>query len=868
MCFLFPRSLRLLFGLSCVVALANGAAAQAPCRGDINDDGVVGLQDVALAEIITFMDADDLDSGTAMRADANSDGALTAADLSAIVERQGIVCPPGPSRTPTRTPTRPPTATATATNTPTRTPIPTPTPTQVCAVQQVTPGVVNGALTEGDCRRTFGNGARLTDAYTITAAPGQAIKVVVEATGSGGTYPPFVRVVDLNGYFDESEGAPPIEFRTTTNLAYTIFVTSSPAQAQQTGSYRMTISSRPCTTEPIATRIRSIDGTECPDPTSPSVGDRLEFADIYTFEVVQPLSRVEITMRQLQEESDLDPVIAVYGPGGYEVFASFQADDAAPGGFGFDAEARFVAIDPGTYTVIASGGGCNPSQPDANCGYSIAFRPLAACTTTALGDVPATSRLVIAGTLYGDNQRTTCPAPVTVPGFNELGEPEVNSSSDVYTFAAVAGDVFSAEMSSDGDSQLSLFGPVQAGNPFITQNDFVENGFVSQLAATLTQDGTYTMLAVNRTPLEPPDPNDPEDLGEFVEYETFVQKCPVSGGLLPATGNTVSARFRVTDCLGFGNYPFKSYAFDGTAGQVVTTTMSSTAVDPAVTVLSASRSATFNDNDTLLSPTVNARAIRVLPTTGTYFAEMTTSRDEFEPDLVSQPAFTAAARSCAVKPVVVGTLNDSFADNDCDLGNGRKYDVYTTTGVVGLPAVPFVLSVQPPANACVIGMLPEGAQLLDATCSKEALDIPITNAGPAGFMIAADSAATRGTYAARVRACAVPNVGFGGTYNATLVTAGCSDTDNARSDWVLFSDNASLVRFNEGVLLSLDVGFPAVATLVDAHRVSAFTQRRNISQEDLIPLGSKLGALLKIQGATLNNRGPYTFRVAPPVRQQ
>lgn len=851
-----------------MLALTNSAAAQTPCRGDINDDDVVGPQDLALAEMVTFMEIDDLDPGTAMRADANGDGSLTVADLSAIVERQGVVCPPGPSRTPTITPSRPPTATVTVTNTPTRTPIPTPTPTQVCAVQAVTPGVVNGALTEGDCRRIFGNGARVTDAYTITAAPGQAIKVVVEATGSGGTYPPFVRVIDFNGYFDEAEGAPPIEFRTTTNLTYAIFVTSSPAQAQQTGSYRMTISSRPCTTEPLATRIRSIDGTECPDPTSPSVGDRMDFADIYTFEIAQPLSRVEITMRQLQEESDLDPVIAVYGPGGYEVFPSFQADDAAPGGFGFDAEARFVAIDPGTYTLIASGGGCNPSQPEANCGYSIAFRQPAACTAAALGEVPATSRKVVAGSLYGDTRRTMCPAPVTVPGFSELGEPEVNSSSDVYTFTALAGDVFSAEMSSDGDSQLSLFGPVQGGNPFITQNDFVENGFVSQLAATLTQDGTYTLFAVNRTPLEPPDPNDPEDLGEFVEYETFVQKCPVSGGLLPATGNAVSGRFRVTDCVGFGNYPFKSYAFDGTAGQVVTTTMSSTAVDPALTVLSTSRSATVNDDDPLLSPTVNARATRVLPTTGTYFAEMTTSRDEFEPDLVPQPAFTAAARSCAVKPLVVGTLSDSFIDNDCDLGNGRKYDVYTVTGVVGLPAVPFVLSVQPPANGCVMGLLPEGAQLLDQTCSKEALDIPIVNAGPAGFMIVADAAATRGAYGALVRTCAVPNISFGGTYAGSLLTAGCSDTDNARSDWVLFSDNAPLVRFNDGALLSLDVGFPAVATLVDAHQVVAFTQRRNISPEDLIPFGNKLGALLKIQGATLNNRGPYTFRVAPTVRQQ
>jgi hypothetical protein len=852
--------LRFLQVLLSLCALAGAAAAQVPCRGDIDDDGFVMPGDLNLAEIIVFMAPDDVDPGTAMRADANADQALTAADLSVIVDRQGFMCPPGPSRTPTRTVTRTPTATRT------RTPTPTATPTQTCVTQPVTPGVVNGALTNSDCRRTFGTSSRFTDAYSITAAPNQAIKIEVESTGSGGTYPPYVRVIDPNGYFDVAEGAPPIEFTTTTSLPYLILVTSSPIQDQQLGSYRMTISTRMCEVVPLTTRVRSIDGTECPDLASPSVGARRDLADIYTFEIVQPLTEVEIKMRQSSEESNLDPIITVYGPGGFEAFPSFQADDAATDGFGFDAYARFIAVEQGTYTLVASGGGCVPGPDDA-CGYSIAFQTRN-CRTTDIGEFQPGGPKVVAGTLYGDEFRTACRAPATVPGYNEFGEPEVNSPSDAYTFVGSAGDVFSAQMESDGDSQLSLFGPAHAGNPFVAQNDVVDSGFISQLAATLPQDGTYTLFAVNRTFLEPPDPNDPEDLGDFEEYEVFVQKCPVSGGLQPATGATVNARFRVFDCVGFGGYPFRTYAFNGTAGQVISTTMSSTAVDPALSLISPDRSATFNDDDPFTPASANARAVRMLPLTGTHFAEITTSREEFEPDLAASPAFTASARSCAVKPAVVGTLSDSFSDGDCDLGDGRKYDAYTLEGVAGLPARPFVVSVQPPANACVVGLLPEGPQLFDEVCTKDALDIPIVGGGPAGFLIAADQAATRGAYAARVRVCALPVVGFGSTHSASLTTAGCSDPGGARSDWILFSDRASLVRFNEGVSMTLELGFAAAATIADAHQARDISGRRSLDAPDLIGLAANLGVLIKVQGATLNDRGPYTLRIAPPLRQQ
>jgi hypothetical protein len=427
------------------IAFAAGPAmGQGPCRGDVDDSGVITANDINATITVLFADELSIDPGTLMRADTNSDGAVAAADLTAVVRRQDVVCPPGPTRT--STPTRTGTATSTVSRTPTpsRTPLPTSTPTQVCTVQTAVLGTTNGALAQTDCRRTFLNNIRLADEYAFTAAAGQAVKVTITATG----FAPYIRVIDSNGYFEEIGGESPVEFTATTSVPYTILVSSDPLQPLATGAYQMNITSRPCPTETLRTGIGSINGTECPDPGGGSVGARLDLADLYTFTIEQPLTGVEIIMEQSVEDSSLDPIISVYGPDGYEAFPVFQADDAAPGGFGFDAQARFVAAQTGTYTLVASGGGCNPADEDG-CGYRLKYRN-PGCPSVSLNPIPSTSRKVVAGTLFGDTRATTCPAPLTLPGFNELGEPDVNGAADVYTFTAVEGDVISAQMDSEG----------------------------------------------------------------------------------------------------------------------------------------------------------------------------------------------------------------------------------------------------------------------------------------------------------------------------------------------------------------------------------------------------------------------------------
>jgi hypothetical protein len=283
-------------------------------------------------------------------------------------------------------------------------------------------------------------------------------------------------------------------------------------------------------------------------------------------------------------------------------------------------------------------------------------------------------------------------------------------------------------------------------------------------------------------------------------------------------------------------------------------------------VLSGDGTKGANDRDPLV-PSANARVIRTLPATGNYFAEMSTSLDDLEPSLSSSPPFTAAARSCPVKPAVVGTLSESFSEGDCDLGGGRRYDAYTFDGVAGLPERPFVVSVAPPDGACVLGLLPEGGQLYRESCSDGMLDIPVVGPGTAGFVIAADGA-QRGPYSATVRVCALPMIGYGATRSGTLVPAGCTDASGARADWILFREPAGLVRFNESMIFNLSAGFAAAASLIDANATATLTQRRGIDAFDAMPFGSDLGGLVKIRGVTPADRGTYVIRVDPPLRRQ
>src|SRR5690606_14291190 len=141
---------------------------------------------------------------------------------------------------------------------------------------------------------------------------------------------------------------------------------------------------------------------------------------------------------QVNEDSFLDPLLTVIGPDGHELFPSFQGDDAAPRGFGIDSQARFLATQTGTYTVIATGAGCDPSDDEGNCRYALIFRT-ATCAATAITGIPSNGRKSVDGRLFGDPAETACASPLTQPGRTDEGEPEIGSPADVYTIQANVG---------------------------------------------------------------------------------------------------------------------------------------------------------------------------------------------------------------------------------------------------------------------------------------------------------------------------------------------------------------------------------------------------------------------------------------------
>jgi hypothetical protein len=860
-------------------------SAQEVCRGDVDGDGHVTAADAVALPSVLF-DAANLDSLLTLKADANDDGSVTAADATAILFLDGFECPPPtvtptpspatppPTRTPTRTATETPTATntvtrthtatatltptATPTATPTRTSTPTATPTQTCQVHAAPLGTTNGALSTADCQRKFGTQVRYADLYSLVGTLGQAIKIEVTPAAPG--LAPWVVVDDADGQFRAVTSAPPIEFAVSTSQPYQFFVTSDPSVLEQLGSYALTLSARPCPT-PVALGLPGsglpaakrgdLTNEDCPDPAAPSVGNVIRPADLYTFAVTAVPTNVVIAMRQVVEDDDIDPTFVVLGPDGYQV-ALADLDDA--GGLSdADERVRFLALQMGTYTIVATGG---------IGGYSLTLDS-PRCEATAVTGIPATSRKTMAGTLYGDTRLTPCGAPLPIAGSTSEDVPEPNSPADLYTFTAAAGDVISLEMDSGDNPYLLLLGPASAGNPLVAEDDdsSAVGTFNAHLAVTVPVAGTYTIVAANAEPLQPPEDGDE---GDSSSYTLLLQKCPVFGSLNIDTGAPVSGAFDVFDCFGFGGIPFRTYAFAGTARQFVTATVESGDVDAFVRVFAPDGSQVANEDDQFDYGGGNARANRILPVNGTYFVEVSTSIDGGAVDVSGSaaPRYTVRAKKCAATDAGPGRIDGTFADSDCELAPGRKFDVYTVATGAGPP--PRVASILPPSNGCVVALLAEGPQLPVDTCSNDLTEIPMLTAGAYGFIVAGTDASTRGAYRVQFANCPMNVMGYGETQNGTLAAGDCAAATGAAADWFLIRAPAGLVRFNIDSLFGrVTAGFALGAILSDALGIQVVSASGDFWDEAdaMYPLGRYLGALLQVTGATPSDRGSYTVSV-------
>ncbi len=846
------------------LGLTPPAAAQAVCPGDVDGDGVRTVADVEPLLQVLF-DPEGFDAFTFDTADVNVDRELSAADVVLTVALDGVPCPSNPdTRTPTRTPTR--TATRTIpgafTPTPTRTPTrgPTTAPTAACVPQAVGIGSTSGSLAQGDCEIIVNGQLRLADEYRLTVAPDQEIGIAVTATG----FSPVVRLVDGNGYFSSLTSEPPASFRAAGTLPYTILVTSKDGTPAETGSYTLTITSRPCETSPLRTQVGSFDGSECSDPGVPGVGDSIEYADVFTFEVTQPLTLISITMRQSLEASLIDPMLAVYGPGGFEVFPSFQADDQAIGGFGFDAAARFTALDTGTYTVVATGGGCEPDD-EFGCGYRILFSSTS-CAATAVEDIPSTVRQSFAGIHWGDPLRTRCGAPLPLAGDDEEGIPEIGSPADIYTFSGLAGDVITIEMEAEDEPQLYLLGPASVGNPLIAADGDSSGDLLAQIGVTLPRAGTYTVVAANKNFLFPPDPEDPEDEGEFAEYTLFLQQCPVRGAVSTVPGTQRNDSFSTIDCVGPGGVPVRSYALSLAAGTYVDLTMAAPAFDAQLTLVAPDGDRRRNDDDPLIQGATDARLGLVAPTTGTYFLEASMPLDaDFEPGALG---FTVAARSCLTRAVAPGLIDGELTGEDCALSDGRRYDVLTFDAPVDAAQSPVIAGLGPGPTVCAWSVPVYGAPSLPLACGPEALEIPLAATGRYAWIVVGREPTTRGAYRLDYVRCPAALVELGDAVSGNLNGGDCVDATGDVAEWFALRERADLIRFDRGASLEFRTSFDARFSVAGADGTSPVNRRFVVDTESFFDLGDDLLVVPKLRGQSVQSQGSFDLEVDFPDRRQ
>jgi hypothetical protein len=846
--------------------LAPPSWAQDVCRGDVDGDGTVTQADVHALLPLLFP-ASPPDGPLAARADANDDGGITVADVSAILQLDGLPCaaptdtptptptltPIPPTATPTMgSPTPTPTGTATFTVTPTRTVTATPsmtaTPTATCAVVSLGTGTTNGVLTTTDCQRVVRGAIRYVDVYTVTGTPGQAIRI--EATGIPGL---LVRLIDNNGQFGEAEGEPPITFVATTMQPYEVWIaTDARENPEGLGAYAITMAAGACPTPQAlslpSTRTATLRSTDCPDPAQPARGMRGKPAHQYTINVTSVPTNVSIRMRQSLADDALSPELTVLGPDGLERVSPDQAlDCSTPNSDVECALVRFLAVDTGTYTIIAAGGTGR---------YSLSVAS-PRCNPKALS--VSTSVQSVSGMLYGDLNRS-CGAPLPIIGSDAEG-PEIGSPADVYTFSGTAGDVFSVEMMSEGDPHLFLIGPPALGSPLLAHADtFTLVGNEVQVAATLPVSGTYTVVAANDAVLEPPDLEDPRDPGEILSYTLYVQKCPPRAALTP--GVAVSSRFDGFDCFGFGGVPFRTYTLAGAAGQFVTVGLESNDVDAFVRLIGPDGRQVANDDDLFAPSRRDARVSRVLPLTGTYAVEVSSSVEGSAVVINGPgPEFTLLATPCATTAASQGFVVGRFDAGDCSLPGGRRFDVYTF-GVTAA-SVPGAAIIVPPSAGCVVGLTPDGAQLPANGCSTSPVVLPLLSTGLAGVIVAAGTPETLGSYGVTMRTCAAGSISTGGVQAGALQDADCTGLTGGVIDWFALRAPARVMRFNDGISGALTASFTPAVVLGDLFGPVSFAGGFVRDPDSMLPLDSDLAILIGVTGAGGPERGSYTLKVDP-----
>jgi hypothetical protein len=154
-------------------------------------------------------------------------------------------------------------------------------------------------------------------------------------------------------------------------------------------------------------------------------------------------------------------------------------------------------------------------------------------------------------------------------------------------------------------------------------------------------------------------------------------------------GIATTGTLQTGDCvLSSDNTLFDVWTFTGVAGQSVTITMDSTAVDSYLILLNPSGGVVDEDDDS--NGGNNARITATLPSSGTYEVVTNTfaagQTGSYTVRVSGAGCSNSAPPTCtpAETPIACGaTATGGLTSTDCTLSDGTSYDVYTFSGTSG-----------------------------------------------------------------------------------------------------------------------------------------------------------------------------------------
>jgi hypothetical protein len=386
--------------------------------------------------------------------------------------------------------------------------------------------------------------------------------------------------------------------------------------------------------------------------------------------------QVVITMSSTQ----FDTYLILLKPGETTVTQGSTITDDDSGG-GTDSRipgptGRLTLPATGTYTILAN---AFRSPADGGQGsYTLTFTSFAACSPTTTAITP-----VVGGTATatGSLSSTDCTL-------------DDGSSYDVYTFSGTAGQQVSVQMHASFDTFLFLVGPdgdelARDDNGSGTSDariPAVVSGFGSSPVARLPQTGTYQIIANSVAS---------GASGSYtISLTVGSASCP-SAQISP--GQTVSGSLAGTDCRLPADGSFIDvYTFNGTAGQNVGVTMTSTDFDAYLFILDKDGKVLDEDDNggggtNAHLPSGQNAFTGVLPATGTYTIYANSSlagkTGNYTLSVTGAAACTYALPSVSrVVASAGGTFADSYTTQPgCAAPSVTTGSAFVTVGAVTAP---------------------------------------------------------------------------------------------------------------------------------------------------------------------------------------